>query len=63
MATLLDINGMRIEELGGDSAFTPAERRGRFYRINETFRWRPEFSWETVAGAADMLFHPVKKLE
>jgi hypothetical protein len=61
MATLLKENGFRLEELGGDSAYTPPHRRGRFYRMNETFRWRPEFAPESLKGHPDTLFHPVKR--
>jgi hypothetical protein len=63
MATLLNLNGFQIEELGGDSPFTPRDRRGRFYRIEETLRWRPEFTPEAVRNRPNTLFHPVKQLD
>lgn len=61
--SLLHKNGYRIEEIGGRSPFTPAERRGRFYLssttlLRNTHRWRPPLLlW---GHFPNHLYHPIK---
>jgi glycosyltransferase involved in cell wall biosynthesis len=62
--TLLETAGFTVEEIGGEGAFTPLERRGRFYigRSEEdpaaSVRFRP---YRLFTGRRpDCLYHPVR---
>jgi hypothetical protein len=73
LPTAAVVSGSVIEDIGGASDLTPAERRGRNYTNTPwdhrmkpgTFVWRPPRAYyfherpETFE-AADMLYHPVK---
>jgi hypothetical protein len=58
----------KIEEIGNEGSFTPAERLGKYYTTTPshtelwpgTFIFRPLRPESVVKEAADMLWHPVK---
>ncbi len=64
--TILALEGLEIEDMGGDGPFTRLENRGRFYRNDPardslepgTFVFRP--ARVAMGGEPDMLWHPVK---
>jgi hypothetical protein len=68
--TLANIRGKKIEEIGGNTRFTPEERRGRYYgfasipgigRIGNLTAW-PFYSDKSgfIHRTKDILWHPVK---
>lgn len=64
--TLVDVNGLKISDIGGCGDWTPRNRRNRHYLaladrhdMVGTFRHRPAISKPRLAG---MLYHPCKKL-
>lgn len=66
-------SGLCVEDVGGDSAFTPKERRGRYYfntpsdwsLFPGTFVYRPCFADRDLSGPGcrfpGLLWHPVKE--
>lgn len=71
--TVAALSDMLIEDIGGDGAFTPSERRGRYYfntpnewsQFPGTFVFRPSFADRNLFGPGchfkGMLWHPVKE--
>ena len=71
--TVASLAGLRLEDIGGDGNFTPAERRGRYYRNTPsewsqfpgTFVYRPSFADRNLFGPqchfTGTLWHPVKE--
>lgn len=71
--TIASLAGLTLEDIGGDSSFTPAERRGRYYRNSAsewsqfpgTFVYRPSFADRNLFGPEchfkGTLWHPVKE--
>ena len=65
-ATVAASRGLSVADLGGDTEFTPARRRGRFYsgtvrdlhRAPGTMVFKPVF--HRVGSRPDMLWHPLK---
>jgi hypothetical protein len=67
------VAGLRMEDIGGDRSFTPAARRGRYYRNTPsewsqfpgTFVYRPCFADRNLFGPqcqfTGTLWHPVKE--
>jgi hypothetical protein len=71
--TIASLSGLRLEDIGGSSSFTPADRRGRYYQNTPsewsqfpgTFVYRPCFADRNLFGPqchfTGMLWHPVKE--
>ena len=71
--TIASLSGLRLEDIGGSSSFTPAERRGRYYQNTPsewsqfpgTFVYRPCFADRNLFGPqchfTGTLWHPVKE--
>jgi hypothetical protein len=67
-ATAVAAAGLVIEEFGGDGAYTPANRKGRYYtnaRLDRhlspgTFVFRPSMLEEDIPDWPDTLWHPIK---
>ena len=71
--TIASLAGLSLEDIGGDSSFTPAERRGRYYhntasewsQFPGTFVYRPSFADHNLFGPechfTGTLWHPVKE--
>lgn len=67
LPTVLNEAGLSFEDIGGDSSFTPPERKGRWYRSTRlsedlapgTFVFRPPF--HASGSEPDQLWHPVKR--
>jgi hypothetical protein len=71
--TVASLEGLSLEDVGGDGSFTPAERRGRYYRNTPsewsqfpgTFVFRPSFADRNLFGPechfTGTLWHPVKE--
>jgi hypothetical protein len=71
--TIAHLNGLNIEEIGGDSDYVPRERRNKYYlsaSVDEkiflsTFNAWPYYSEKSDFARhrepADMLWHPVKE--
>jgi len=71
--TIASLAGLRLEDIGGNGSFTPAERRGRYYQNTPsewsqfpgTFVYRPSFADRNLFGPqyhfAGTLWHPVKE--
>jgi len=71
--TIASLVGLRLEDIGGNGSFTPAERRGRYYQNTAsewsqfpgTFVYRPCFADRNLFGPqchfTGTLWHPVKE--
>jgi len=71
--TIASLAGLRLEDIGGNGCFTPAERRGRYYQNTAsewslfpgTFVYRPSFADRNLFGPQchfnGTLWHPVKE--